>query len=246
MDIDRIIDSVYEDKSTQKVQNSCADQTKPTLNDMSLKELLTMPLNEDIEIEIYSRFKYDIEMYIEDFLSRSKDVNADNGMFKCCLETWQSCIYEVGIYYFNKNKYLRDIERIRAGGGVAYRDDLLRIGICLYEELCQEYRKQFFIYDCCKFLGMSLDTMYKLNDLHAELLKKYHSMQESSMRTALASGRSNVTAMAILLNHDYNYTKTTEIIHTNSSQVISAEKLPELDNKQNIVINPDILTDDLM
>ena len=59
------------------------------------------------------------------------------------------------------------------------------------------------------------------------MLKRAHTIQESSMRTALASGRSNVTAIAILLNHDYNYTRTTEIIHS-SDRIKSADTLPVL------------------
>ena len=69
--------------------------------------------------------------------------------------------------------------------------------------------------------------MYKLNNIHADLLKKAHTAQESSYRTALASGRSNVTAMAILLNHDYDYTRTTQVIHT-SDKIKSADTLPTL------------------
>ena len=52
-------------------------------------------------------------------------------------------------------------------------------------------------------------------------------MQESSMRTALASGRSNVTAMAILLNHDYDYTRTTQVVHT-VDKIKTADTLPLL------------------
>ena len=60
-------------------------------------------------------------------------------------------------------------------------------------------------------------------------------MQESSMRTALASGRSNVTAMAILLNHDYDYTRTTQVIHT-TEQIKSADTLPCLNDEKTLKI----------
>ena len=70
--------------------------------------------------------------------------------------------------------------------------------------------------------------MYLLNDLHAAVLKKAHTAQEGSMRAALASGRSNVTAMAILLNHDYDYTRTTQVIHTSDSKQLRADDLPQL------------------
>ena len=59
-------------------------------------------------------------------------------------------------------------------------------------------------------------------------MKKAHTVQEDSMRTALASGRSNVTAMAILLNHDYDYTRTTQVKHTNGRDNLTADKLPQL------------------
>ena len=61
-------------------------------------------------------------------------------------------------------------------------------------------------------------------------------MQESSMRTALASGRSNVTAMAILLNHDYDYTRTTQVIHT-SERIKSADTLPCLNDEKTLKIS---------
>ncbi len=55
------------------------------------------------------------------------------------------------------------------------------------------------------------------------------------MRTALASGRSNVTAMAILLNHDYDYTRTTQVIHTSDSKRLTADNLPKLEQPQDVV-----------
>ena len=61
-------------------------------------------------------------------------------------------------------------------------------------------------------------------------------MQESSMRTALASGRSNVTAMAILLNHDYDYTRTTQVIHT-TDKTKSADALPILGDEKPLIID---------
>ena len=155
-------------------------------------------------------------------------------MYKCSLETWQAVITQIGYNYFLDNKYLEDYERQRVEGGRRYSDIKLSIGLQLYEDLCNQYRKQFFIYDCCKFLGINKDYMYLLNDLHAAVLKKAHTAQEASMRGALASGRSNVTAMAILLNHDYDYTRTTQVIHTSGAQQITADQLPQLSSDDNL------------
>ena len=83
-------------------------------------------------------------------------------------------------------------------------------------------------------MGLSNDCMYKLNDLRNDILKKAHTKQEASMRAALASGRSNVTAMAILLNHDYDYTRTTQVIHTSGAQQITADQLPQLSSDDNL------------
>ena len=212
MEIDNIIDNVLSD----------------TAPDDNINNLLAADLTDDTNIlRIYNRFKNDIELFINDFLLNSKDINAAAGMYKCSLETWQACITNIGLYYFRKNKYLYDVKKNAAAGGVALSDDLLSIGLELYEYFCYEYKKQFFIYDCCRFLGISKDLIYKLSDLHADLLKKAHTIQEASLRAGLASGRSNVTALAILLNHDYNYTKTTEIIHHSSGDK-SADQLPDL------------------
>lgn len=236
MDINNIIDDVITAKKPQNMPDSSADQN--IYADIPLSELLLMDLyNEDICIEIYNRFKADIESYIDSFMESCKDTHAPDGMYKCSFETWQCCAHDIGMNYFNKNKYLRDVKRIRAGGGQYFKSELLTIGILLYEDLCNKYRKQFFIYDCCRFLGMSLDTMYDLNNLHTDILKKAHTIQESSLRSGLVSGRSNVTALAILLNHDYNYTKTTEIIHHSDSGDKSADKLPDL--SQNVAFIDD-------
>ena len=161
--------------------------------------------------------------FINDYLSRSEDKNARKGMIYCNLETWQACADDIGRYYFKKNKYL--VESHRRGG--AYREELLILAMEVYEHFCRLYRKQFFIYDCAMFLGITRETIYELSSNYSDMLKKAHTMQESSMRTALASGRSNVTAMAILLNHDYDYTRTTQVIHT-TDKIKSADTLPTL------------------
>lgn len=188
-------------------------------------------LTDEIKDSIYRRFKEDIEEFVNDFLSRSEDKNARKGMIYCNLETWQACADDIGRYYFKKNKYLLDSHR----KGGAYREELLILAMEVYEHFCRLYRKQFFIYDCALFLGINRDTIYELSNKHADMLKKAHTMQESSMRTALASGRSNVTAMAILLNHDYDYTRTTQVIHT-TEQIKSADTLPCLNDEKTLKI----------
>lgn len=188
-------------------------------------------LTDEVKDFIYRRFKEDIEEFVNDFLSRSEDKNARKGMIYCNLETWQACADDIGRYYFKKNKYL--IDSHRKGG--AYREELLILAMEVYEHFCRLYRKQFFIYDCALFLGINRDTIYELSNKHADMLKKAHTMQESSMRTALASGRSNVTAMAILLNHDYDYTRTTQVIHT-TEQIKSADTLPCLNDEKTLKI----------
>lgn len=180
-------------------------------------------LTDEIKDSIYRRFTEDIEEFINDYLTRSEDKNARKGMIYCNLETWQACADDIGRYYFKKNKYL--VESHRRGG--AYREELLILAMEVYEHFCRLYRKQFFIYDCAMFLGITRETIYELSNKYSDMLKKAHTMQESSMRTALASGRSNVTAMAILLNHDYDYTRTTQVIHT-TDKIKSADTLPTL------------------
>ena len=207
----------------QKSDISYKDDLRTLLN----KELLT----DEIKDSIFKKFTEDIETLICDFLARSEDKNARKGMIYCNLETWQACADDIGRYYFKSNRYLIDTNR----KGVAYREELLIVAMEVYEHFCRLYRKQFFIYDCALFLGINRDTIYELSNRHADMLKKAHTMQESSMRTALASGRSNVTAMAILLNHDYDYTRTTQVIHT-TDKIKTADTLPtlEIDEKKKI------------
>lgn len=212
---------------------------KNTLNDINndnaggskgrnISELFELEiLTENDRIEIFNTWKSDLEIYIEEYARKSGDPNGDKGMYKCSLETWEACVSDIGRDYFIKNRFLYDVKKIRAAGGVAYRDDLLMIGMEVYEYFCNRYRKQFFIYDCTRFLGLSKEVLYRLNNIHSDMLKRAHTCQEASMRAALASGRSNVTAMAILLNHDYDYTRTTQVIHT-TDKIKSADTLPTL------------------
>lgn len=217
--------------NTRKVINNTIRNIKENtgaggrINDLLNKEVLT-----EIEKDNIYRFFYsDLAKKIKEYVSGCNDTNKQYGMFKCSLETWQACCDYIGRDYFRLNNYLVDKTR----SGKNYRDDLLIIGLEVYEHFCKEYRKQFFIYDAALFLGIDRNVIYELNTSHSDLLKKAHTMQESSMRTALASGRSNVTAMAILLNHDYNYTRTTEIIHT-SDTIKTADTLPKLNDMQTI------------
>ena len=211
--------------STEKENKAVGDGLETLLN----ADVLT----DDIKDSIYSHFIEDIQEIISEYLKGNHDKNASKGMLYCTLETWQACVDDIGRLYFKKNNYL--VNRCASNGG-KYREDLLIIAMEVYEHFCRLYRKQFFIYDCALFLGISRDTIYKLNTTYTDMLKKAHTMQESSMRTALASGRSNVTAMAILLNHDYDYTRTTQIVHT-VDRIKSADSLPMLniDGKTKII-----------
>lgn len=222
MDIEKIVKNSINEIGTERAAG--ADDLR-TLLDADF-------LTDEIKDSIYRRFTEDIEEFINDFLARCDDKNASKGMIYCSLESWQACIDDIGRYYFKKNKYLLD--RHRKGG--AYREDLLILVMEIYEHFCRLYRKQFFIYDCALFLGINRDTIYELSNKYSDMLKKAHTMQESSMRTALASGRSNVTAMAILLNHDYDYTRTTQVIHT-SEQIKTADTLPCLNDEKALKIS---------
>ena len=211
--------------STEKENKAVGDGIETLLNADVLTDV--------IKDSIYSHFIEDIQVLISEYLKGSQDKNASKGMLYCTLETWQACVDDIGRKYFKKNNYLADR---RADGRAWYREELIIIGMEVYEHFCRLFRKQFFIYDCALFMGISRDTLYKLNTTYADALKKAHTMQESSMRTALASGRSNVTAMAILLNHDYDYTRTTQVVHT-IDKIKSADSLPMLniDGKTKII-----------
>lgn len=206
------------------------DEIKISSDENALYSLLRMRiLTNKVSEDIFKCFLNDSIEYIEKYIDTCKE--GKNNMYICSLETWQACITNIGLFYYRHYDLLEDYEHNRACGGVKYRDELLTIALEVYEELCYEYKKQFFIYDCCRYMGINKDLMYKLNNIHADLLKKAHTAQEASMRTALASGRSNVTAMAILLNHDYDYTRTTQIIHS-TERIKEAEELPKLSESQ--------------
>ena len=230
MDVDKIIDNIAAAALDQAGQKECNTDIILSCPVGDLGRVVSLydlkdPDNQKILLD---RWRNDIDGYIKEFLRGSDDPHAGEGLYKCSLETWKACANYIGLNYFLTYKLIRDYDRERREGGKRFNDDLLELGLVLYEELCNKYRKQFFIYDSCKFLGINLDNMYLLNDLHTKYMKKAHTIQEDSMRSALASGRSNVTAMAILLNHDYDYTRTTQVIHTNGRDNLTADKLPQL------------------
>ena len=230
MDVDKIINDIAAAALDQAGKKECNTDIILTCPVGDLGRVVSGydMKNPDNQKILLDRWRKDIEGYIKEFLRGSDDPHAGEGLYKCSLETWKACANYIGLNYFLKYKLVRDYKREKTEGGARLQDSLIELGLVLYEDLCNMYRKQFFIYDSCKFLGISLDYMYTLNDMHARYLKKAHSIQEDSMRTALASGRSNVTAMAILLNHDYDYTRTTQVIHTNGRDNLTADKLPQL------------------
>lgn len=228
-----IINGVLKMDTERIIKNTLNKIEEQPTGTKKLEKLLAAGImTDEIKTSIYILFKTDIDFLIDDFVSSSLDPNARGGMFKCSLESWQACINTIGMFYFRKNNYLR----AKDGRGGAYDGALLEIALNLYENYCYLFRKQFFIYDFTRFCGISRDDLYKLSSLYADILKKAHTIQEASMRTALASGRSNVTAMAILLNHDYDYTRTTQVIHT-TEQIKSADTLPCLNDEKTLKIS---------
>lgn len=234
MDIDKIINdvaaSVQDQQQNINILECPIEQLKIGLSSVDLNDI-------DIQALILRRWRGDVLQYIDNYLVSCPDPHAADGMYKCSLETWKACACSIGLNYFLKYKLVRDYNREAREGGARFNDALIELGLTLYEQFCNDYRKQFFIYDSCKFLGMNLDSMYTLNDIHARYIKKAHSVQEDSMRSALASGRSNVTAIAILLNHDYDYTRTTQVIHTTGRENLRADDLPKLEQTQDVVID---------
>lgn len=229
MDIDRIIDDVIsiektEPKTLPNIQKSASDQTEKTMLELLSDDLS----NEDVRIEIYKRFKADSMAYFDSFASASKDTKKDNGMFACSQDTFNACCREFGIDYFKKNKYLHNFRRERSEGGIRYDDDLLCIGLEVFESLCDIYHKSFQVANCCYYLGISKQYIYRLNDLHSTYLKNAHFATENNMRMGVVSNRGNTTGYIMLMNHDYNYVRTSEVIHTSNNTEISADRLPEL------------------
>lgn len=228
MDIDRIVNDIkneYREEAQPDIMTYPLQDLKILLSQLDLKNI-------DIRAKILDRWRADLLVFIDNYLLTCPDPHASEGMYKCSLETWKACANRIGLDYFLKYKLVRDYKREAREGGLRLNGDLIDIGLVLYEGFCNEFRKQFFVYDACKFLGISLDYMYTLNDMHARYMKKAHSIQEDSMRSALASGRSNVTAMAILLNHDYDYTRTTQVIHTSQNNAKLADSLPTLEDRK--------------
>ena len=254
MDIDRIIDNVCKEviEENKKKTNDLAGKEKTasdhekktnffkTKQELSISDLCHLEIiGEEEEEEIYKRILQDAETFIDSFTDspRCKDSNAEKGMYKCSHDTWEYCIRLFSMDYFKKYKLVHDVRRERKEGGYRFREQILKVGLEVYETLCEVYRKVFQIYDVCLFLGINKDNMYKLSEMHSNFLKKAHSATENSLRIGAVSGRGNVAGYALLLNHDYEYTKTTQIIHTSNTMNITADKLPTLEHPQDIVVS---------
>ena len=251
MDIDRIIENIAKDVKKGAAGAAGGDDlgAGPDIKNMSLLDLCRLQIKDDlIKIEIYKRIKAAAETYINEYTAGPlcRDTNKSQGMFKCSHDTFQACIREFGIDYFKTNKLLHDVYRERREGGARLADDLLEIGLEVYESICNEFKKVFQIVDCCAFLGISKEYIYTLSELHTLFLKKLHTSTENSLRIGALTGRGNVTGHAIILNHDYDYTRTTQVIHTQGPAVVAADRLPVLDTPQYIDMVENTINNDNM
>lgn len=225
MDIDKIIDDLNINIGNDN-KNDDQGPEAWALNDLLTADIIT----DDIRMEIYNRFKAAAVKFIDDYINspQNYDLKAVN-MFYASYDTWQTCIKEFGRQYFQKNKLLHDIKREAVEGGARLRDDLLLIGLDVYESLCGQYKKVFQVYACALFLGVSVDNMHKLNTAHGRWTKSAHGAAENSLRSGALNNRGSTVGYAMILNHDYAYTKTTEVIHTTGHQEIAAANLPQLE-----------------
>lgn len=171
----------------------------------------------------------DIDNLIKEFLTTSEDKNAAKGMQQCYLETWQACAWYIGNNYFKKNIYLWDINTSQARGARTYDESKILQVMELYAELCQIYRKQFFIMDFGHFCGLDFEYIYDLTHKSSALAKKASAFSESSLRTGLISNRGSSMGYAMLLNHDHGYA-TSRTVKEDPNTLNTAAELPTLND----------------
>ena len=222
MDIDKIINDLDIDIDAK---NEGPGPEALPLEDLLRADILT----DDIQLEIYNRFRAAAVAFIDEWVQGPAcyDLKAQNMMY-CSYDTWQACITDFGRSYFLKNKLLHDYKRERLEGGTRYRDDVMIIGLLVYEDLCSLYKKVFQIYAAALFLGVRAENMQRLNAAHGQWLKTAHGIQENSLRAGALNNRGSTVGYAMILNHDYNYTKTSEVIHTTARQELTASSLPQI------------------
>lgn len=171
----------------------------------------------------------DINDLINEFLTSSEDKNASKGMQSCYLETWQACTWYIGNNYFKKNIYLWDINRSESRGARVYDEKKILIVMELYAELCQIYRKQFFVSDFGHFCGLDFDYIYDLTNDYSSVGKKARAFSEDSLRTGLISNRGSSMGYAMLLNHDHGYA-TSRTVKETPNKLNTAAELPNLND----------------
>lgn len=244
MDLDNILNDVIKDDNAAAGGED--QEAAPVLDDLPAEQLVRMDLNDEaVRVAIYKRWRADSIDMIDSFIDSPlcRDSKANNGMFACSHDTWEACITDIGIDYFKKYKYIHDRERERTEGGARFNDDLMAIGLEVYEYLCNIYRKAFQPYDACRYLGISKDYMYQLSELHGLYMKKASTASENSLRIGAITGRGNITGNIMMLNHDHGYVRTAEVIHSTSSDRISADRLPDLMQPppQHVVLTDNII-----
>lgn len=171
----------------------------------------------------------DIEIMIPEFLETSEDKNARNGMTQCYLETWQAFCWYVGNNYFKKNIFTWDVNKSNARGARCYDIDKLILLMDYYAELCQRYRKQFFISDFGVFCGLDFQYIYDLTHKSTPLAEKAYFYSENSLRTGLISNRGPSMGYAMLLNHDHGYA-TSRTVKETPNKLNTAAELPNLND----------------
>lgn len=187
-------------------------------------------------IDVYEN---DIDLYLHQFAEE----NGYNDISSMPQNTWTACMIYIQRHVFPDRKALKEknnifIQTTGVPSNCNCYDYKLLNDICdYYIYLCSIYDKECSIYGFSKLTNVNYSIIeewgnnyrgnVKLSTLGKEIHKKLISAREQSLVGKLVSMK-HPTAMAIVLNKDYNYNLPGVSRETANKRALSAAELPKL------------------
>lgn len=191
-------------------------------------------------IEIYEN---DIDLYLHEFM----EVNDVPDLRSASQAVWNACLMYIQRHVFNNRDNLKQKSNVYTKNTLmatncnSYNFDLLNDICDYYIYLTALYDKECSIYGFCKLLNIHHQTVQewgknysnsnRLSTKSCDLYKKLTSEREQSLTAKLVSMK-HPTALAIILNKDYEYNLPGVSRESNQPQRLTAADLPRLGAKQ--------------
>lgn len=187
-------------------------------------------------IEIYEN---DIDLYLHEFM----DANDVPDLRAASQSVWNACLMYIQRHVFNNRDNLKQKSNVYTKNTLmatncnSYDFDLLNEICDYYIYLTALYDKECSIYGFCKLLNIHHQTVQewgknysnsnRLSTKSCDLYKKLTNEREQSLTAKLVSMK-HPTALAIILNKDYEYNLPGVSRENSQPQRLTAADLPRL------------------